>query len=159
MIAASLLMVSLRCAGCLSQYDIPRRWWKGTMADLLQRLNDVQALANAGHLREAEAACRAIMAAAPAMPEATAVLGFILARQNRFDEARAHLLAAIAVRADVPHWHLELAQAWRRALRLDDALACARTAVRLGSADPRFHVGLARVLVDRGENAQAREAL
>lgn len=116
-------------------------------------------MANAGQLREAEAACRDIIVAAPAMPEAVAVLGFVLGRLHRFDEARAHLQAAIAARGDVPHWHLELAQSWRRAMRLDDALACARAAVRLGPNDPRFPVGLARVHVDRGENDAARDAL
>jgi hypothetical protein len=130
------------------------------MPDLMRQLIDVQAMANAGKLREAEAACRAIIATAePAMPEAIAVLGFILGRLNRFDEARAHLEAAIAGRNDVPHWHLELARSWRRAARLDDALAHARIAVRLGPEDARFHLGLARVLVDRGENAAAREVL
>jgi len=129
----------------------------------LQRLNEVQAIANAGRLPEAEAACRAIIAAAPspdhAMPEAIAVLGFILGRLNRFDEARALLESAIARRADVPHWHLELAQSYRRALRLDDALAAARRAVAMDPGDARFHLGLARVLVDRGGNGPARDAL
>jgi len=130
------------------------------MADLMRRLIDAQSMANAGKLQEAEAACRAIIAAAdPAMPEATAVLGFILGRLNRFDEARGCLEAAIADRNDVPHWHLELSRLYRRVPRLDDALAHARIAVRLGSDDARFHLGLARVLVDRGENAAAREAL
>jgi hypothetical protein len=146
MIEASSLMGSLRNAGA--------------MPDLMRRLIDVQSMANAGKLQEAEAACRAIVAAAdPAMPEATAVLGFILGRLNRFDEARGCLEAAIAVRNDVPHWHLELSRIYRRALRLDDALTHARIAVRLGPDDARFHLGLARVLVDRGENEAARAAL
>lgn len=116
-------------------------------------------MANAGRLREAEAACRDIIAAAPAMPEATAVLGFILGRLNRFEEARAHLETAIASRGDVPHWHLELAQSYRRAMRLDDALTQARLAARFGPDDPRFLLGLARIHVDRGENDSARDAL
>jgi hypothetical protein len=98
------------------------------VADPLRRLNDVQATANGGKLLEAEAACRAIIADAPTMPEATAVLGFILGRLNRFDEARMHLEAAIGARGDVPDWHLELAQSYRRAPRLDDALTRARIA-------------------------------
>ena len=116
-------------------------------------------MANAGKLAEAETACRAVIEAAPDMPEAVAMQGFILGRLNRFEEARAHLEAAIAVRGDVPHWHLELAQSYRRALRLDDALDWAREATRLDPNDPRFHLGLARVLVDRGDNHAAREAL
>jgi hypothetical protein len=126
---------------------------------MLRRLNEIQAMANAGKLAEAEQACRAVIAEAPNMPEAVAVQGFILGRLNRFEEARAHLEAAIAVRGDVPHWHLELAQSYRRALRLDDALRRAREAARLDPNDARFHLGLARVLVDRGDNGDARNAL
>jgi hypothetical protein len=129
------------------------------MADLLRRLNEIQAMANGGRLAEAETACRAVIALAPGMPEARAMLGFVQARLNRHDEARAGLEAAIALRDDVPHWHLELAQSYRRAGRLDDALIQARQALRLGPNDPRSHLGLARVHVDRGENAAAREAM
>ena len=129
------------------------------LADLLRRLNEIQAMANGGRLAEAEAACRAVIAAAPDMPEAVAVQGFLLGRLHRVEEARAHLEAAIAARGDVPHWHLELAQSYRRTLRLDDALARSREAVRLDPNDSRFHLGLARVLVDRGDNDAAREAL
>ena len=129
------------------------------MTDILQRLNQAQTVANQGRLAEAEAMCRDILATAPDMPEAAAMLGFILVRLNRFEEARALLESAIARRADVPHWHLELSQSYRRALRLDEALARAAEAVRLAPNDARFHVGLARVHVERGDPAAAREAL
>jgi hypothetical protein len=129
------------------------------VTDLLRRLNDVQAMANSGRLREAEAACRAIASAAPTMPEATAVLGFIVRRLNRFDEALTLLEAAIAGRGDVPHWHLELAQSYRRAARLDDALTSSQLALRLAPHDVRFLLGVARVHVDRGESAAARDQM
>ena len=120
------------------------------MQDLLTRLNDVQTLANTGRLIEAESACRAIVAEATVMPEATALLGFIVSRLNRLDEACALLENAAAVRADVPHWHLELSNLHRRAFRLEAALASARTAVRLAPGEGRYYVGLARVFVDLG---------
>jgi hypothetical protein len=129
------------------------------MVDLLRRLNEVQDVANAGNLRQAETECREIIAAAPAMPEATAVLGFIVARLERFDEARALLEDAISRRNDVPHWHLELRTLHRRAHRLDAALAAAREAVRLAQGDAKFLVGLAVIHVDRGENEAARAIL
>ena len=129
------------------------------MQDLLTRLNDVQTLANTGRLIEAENACRAIVAEATAMPEATALLGFIVSRLNRLHEACALLENAAAIRADVPHWHLELSNLHRRAFRLEAALAAARTAVRLAPGEARYYVGLARVFVDLEQNDAARDAL
>ena len=129
------------------------------MTDILRRLNQAQTIANAGRLTEAEAMCRDILRAAPNMPEAAAMLGFILGRLNRFEEARALLETAIAARGDVAHWHLELSQSYRRGSRLEDAQVLARKAVELAPADPRFHVGLARVHVELGQQEAARDAL
>ncbi len=129
------------------------------MTDILRQLNQAQTIANAGALTEAEAMCRNIVRAAPDMPEAAAMLGFILGRLNQFDEARTLLETAIAARGDVAHWHLELSQSYRRAARLEDALVLARKAVALAPADPRFHVGLARVHVELGQQEAARDAL
>ena len=129
------------------------------MTDLLARLKAVETLANTGRLADAEQACRAAIAEAPGMPEATALLGFIVSRLNRFDEACGLLETAIAARAGVPQWHLELSSLHRRALRPDAAVAPARTAARLAPEDPRYHCGLARAYVDLGRDGEARDAL
>ena len=103
--------------------------------------------------------CRGVLDAHPDMPEAAALLGFLAARQLRYDEAQALLESAIARRGTVPHWHFELRQIHRRAYRLDAALAAAREAVRLDPKSARFLNGLAQVHVDRGETEQAVDAI
>jgi hypothetical protein len=54
-------------------------------------------------------------AGSPGLAEATALLGFIVARLWRLLEAEALLRKATAKRPDVPHWHFEL----RNVLRYD----------------------------------------
>jgi hypothetical protein len=89
------------------------------------------------------------------MPEATALLGILAARQHRFDEAQALLETAIAARADVPQWHYELRQVHRRGFHLDAALAAATEAVRLDPVNPRYWNGLGQIHVDRAEHGAA----
>ena len=125
----------------------------------LHRLQAAEALANAGRLAEAEADCRAILDAALDMPEARALLGIIVARQQRFEEALDLLEGAILARGDVPQWHHELAGAHRRAFQPDPALAAARRAVALDPRNPRYLKGLAQVHVELGESGLARECL
>jgi hypothetical protein len=124
-------------------------------ADPLASLREAERLANAGQMAAAEGLCRTVLATAPAMPEAQALMGILAARQKRFDEALALLDAAIAQRDDVPQWHHERRHVHRRGFRLDAALADGRDAVRLDPANPKYWNGLGQVHTDRGEAGAA----
>ena len=109
---------------------------------------------NLGKPGEAEAACRTVLREAPGLPEATALLGFIVARMRRLKEAESLLREAIAKRSDVPQWHFELCNVLRYDFRLDESLAEAREAVRLDPTSAQFRNGLAQIHFDRGEYDQ-----
>jgi Tetratricopeptide repeat len=125
----------------------------------MPRLQEAERMVNQGKGVEAEAACRAVLHEAPGLPEATARLGFIVARLRRLPEAEALLREAIARRPDVPHWHFELRNVLRRGFRLDESLAEARGAVRLDPNSAQFHNGLSQVHFDRGEYDQGYDAI
>lgn len=122
------------------------------MADrYMARLKTAESLVNQGKAAEAEESCRTVLLDAPGLPEATALLGFIVARRNRREEAESLLRDAIGKRPAVPHWHAELRNILCYSYRLDDALAEAREAVRLDPASATFWNGLSQVHFDRGE--------
>ena len=125
----------------------------------MPRLQAAERMVNDGKAAEAEASCRAVLHEAPGLPEATALLGFILARRQRVPEAESLLREAIAKRPNVPHWHFELRNLLRYDFRLDEALAEARTAVRLDPVSAQFRNGLAQVHFDRGEYDQGYNAI
>jgi tetratricopeptide (TPR) repeat protein len=125
----------------------------------MPRLQEAERMVNQDKGVEAEAACRAVLHEAPGLPEATALLGFIVARLRRLPEAEALLREAIARRPDVPHWHFELRNVLRRGFRLDESLAEAREAVRLDPNSAQFHNGLSQVHFDRGEYDQGYDAI
>lgn len=125
----------------------------------MPRLEEAQRLVNAGRAAEAEAGCLAVLAESPGLPEATALLGFIVARMRRLAEAETLLRTAIAKRPEVPHWHFELRQVLRYSFRLDESLAAAREAVRLDSKNAQFRNGLSQIHFDRSEYDQGYEAV
>lgn len=125
----------------------------------LPRLRQIEAMANAGQLAGADAACRAVRAQAPALPEAAALHAMVLSRLNRFDEAGALLDQAIQSRATAPQWHFERARCHRRAYALDAALESIRRAVTLDPANPRYRKEQVQIHLDRGENDAARDGL
>jgi tetratricopeptide (TPR) repeat protein len=120
----------------------------------MPRLQEAERMVNQGKAPEAEAACLAVLREAPGLPEATALLGFIVARMRRLPEAEALLREAIAKRPDNPYWHFELRHVLRHDFRLDESLAEAREAVRLDPGRAQFRNGLAQVHFDRGEYDQ-----
>jgi cytochrome c-type biogenesis protein CcmH/NrfG len=120
----------------------------------MPRLREAERMVNSGKGAEAEAACRTVLQEAPGLPDATALLGFIVARLRRFAEAESLLREAIAKRPDVPHWHFELRNILRRDFRLDESMTHAREAVRLDPASAQFRNGLAQIHFDRGEYDQ-----
>ncbi len=117
----------------------------------MQRLLAAEKLINDGKPAEAEWACLKVLRDAPGMPEAQALLGFIVARQRRLTEAESLLRQAIAQKPDNPHWHFELRNILRYDFRLDDALKHAKEAIRLDPKAAQFRNGLSQVYFDRGE--------
>lgn len=125
----------------------------------LPTLQQAERLANGETPEDGLALCEQVLAAAPGLPEALALRGLILGKLNRLDEAGADLRAAIAIRANVPHWHHGLRDVYRRMYRMDDALASAREAVRIDPGNARWRAPLAHILVDRDETEAARAVL
>ncbi len=117
----------------------------------MQRLIAAQDTLNQGKTAEAEAECRAVLAESPDMPEAYALLGFVVARMRRLDEAEVFLRTAIARRPEVPHWHHELRNVLRYDFRLDESLAESKEAIRLDPGNAEFWNGLSQIHFDRGE--------
>ena len=117
----------------------------------LKRLIEAEKMVNDGKAPEAEAACLAVLAESPDLPEAKALLGFIIARMRRLTEAESLLREAIAQKPDVPHWHFELRNILRYDFRLDESLAEAKRAVRLDPKSAQFRNGLSQIHFDRGE--------
>jgi hypothetical protein len=118
---------------------------------LVEQLREAERLINAGLAEQAESACLAVLAKAPDMPEALALLGCVVARMRRLREAEALLRRAIARRPEVPQWHFELRNVLRYSFRLDESLAEAKEAIRLDPANPQFRNGLSQIYFDRGD--------
>jgi hypothetical protein len=86
---------------------------------------------------------------------AHAELGHLLQAQGRWDEAAAHLQAAIRLRsaADEPHCHLGLL--YRHLQKPDEAMQEFQTALRLNPANDRAHSNLAFVLMEKNRLTEA----
>lgn len=93
------------------------------------------ALHRAGHLDQAEAAYRRILARDGEVPGVVQLLGVIAHQRRQFDRALALIGRAIELAPDVPHFHYNLGEVYRALDRPEQAAGCYRRAIAL---NPRF---------------------
>lgn len=100
----------------------------------------------AGHSAQAEAACRALLAAQPDNAEALHVLGLILAGTNRADEGIELIRQSIAYRPGAREGHQNLGILLMKRRRWKDAAQAYRQFLAIFPADPMAHASLCGVL-------------
>ncbi len=110
------------------------------------RLAAAMELHRTGDLARAADIYRQVLATVPDQPDALHLLGVVALQQDRFEDAIRSISAAIAVRPDMPAFHSNLANAWRKAGAYDRAIASCDKALALapGMVDARFVRGLSR---------------
>lgn len=105
----------------------------------------------AGQLREAEAAYRQVLAAAPRQFDATHLLGVVALQSGRLDDASRLITDALTLNpASAPALN-NLGNVFLRQERLDDALDSFRRAVKLQPGFGDAHLNLGNLLRRRGE--------
>jgi tetratricopeptide (TPR) repeat protein len=118
---------------------------------------------SAGDLAQAEAACRAILAADPRHAQSLHLLGAIALRAGQPQRALEHLAAALGHAPDTAEVQNELGNLLQDAGQLDEAIACFERARRLLPGTPQIHYNLGNALRALGQSQAAersyREAL
>ena len=135
------------------------------MADVNVRelLEMAAAHRQAGRLGPAQEACRQVLRHEPDNPEALSGMGMLARQVGRHPLAAAYFGRAAQVRADVPAYHQQQAEAWLASGDFSQAVACFRNAIRLAptQAALHFHLGIALGKLQRTDDAIAtlREAV
>lgn len=111
-------------------------------------------LLHSGKVPEAEKALRRLLGEKPDEPDALCLLGILLCREKKLDEAAGLLRRALQIRPNAAAW-LSLAQALRLKGRTDEALMACRAAGELGSDDAA--VLRAQILFDAGRQHDAEQ--
>ena len=131
-------------------------------ADPLDRVswhNLAAAEGDLGHAAEAEAAARRSIALGMAAPETRLVLAGALQDLNRLDEAELMFEEALALRANYPEAHRNLAQLrWMRTGNADAALRALDAALRRAPQDTQLHLVRSVALEFIGDKAGALAA-
>lgn len=97
-----------------------------------------------------EAACRAVLAADAAQPDAWHLLGLALLHQNSATASIDAFERAIEQAPTFAAFHINIASAFSEAGRLDDAVAALRRGVTLDDAQPDGHFNLGNTLLALG---------
>jgi uncharacterized protein (TIGR02466 family) len=123
------------------------------------RLRDIAGLLQAGRPREAEIACRALLAARPSDAIALNLLGIALRQTDRPDESEVALRRAVEFSGGNPEFRANLAQLLRARGRFDAAIAEFRRALEAAPGLRAARLGLSRTALEAGQPALAeREA-
>jgi tetratricopeptide (TPR) repeat protein len=101
------------------------------MAIIAERMREAQQQHQAGHLAEAEALYRSVLAEAPRHAHALHLLGVLIHQLGRHEEARTLIEQALAVQGPHPVFHSNLAAVCLALGRLEEAEAHCRSALRL----------------------------
>jgi len=124
--------------------------------DLARR---VAALRDAGRMGEAEAACRAALAAAADDAELHNLLGILLMEQGRHGDAAACYNRAIELAPDMPGAYANLGRVLWLQNRHDEAVAACRRAIAIDPGLMHAHANLGTALRSLGDFAAAETAL
>jgi protein O-GlcNAc transferase len=118
-------------------------------------LNEGLSHHQAGRLEEAAACYRRILESQPSDADALHYLGLTFLQTGDFPAAIASILSAISIRADVPEYHVNLGNAFKRAQREEEAEAAYREALRLRPDFPAVWFNLALLLKESGKREEA----
>jgi tetratricopeptide (TPR) repeat protein len=124
-------------------------------ADSRNRFEEIIALVNAGDAAGAESLCRGCIARDPRDVNMIALLGAVLAKMRRFEEAEDTLRRAIALAPTFAKPREDLAHVLLETRRPQEAVGELETATRLdpGSESAFFALGKALALTGRGKDA------
>lgn len=123
------------------------------------RTRDIAGLLQAGRHRDAEIACRSLMAARPADPALHNLLGIALRQAGRLDESEVAFRRACECEHGNPEFRANLAQLLRARGHFDRSIAEFRRALEAAPMFRPARLGLARTLLQAGQPALAeREA-
>ncbi len=111
----------------------------------------------AGQIRDAEAACQAILARAPDQIDALRLLGTIASRRRDFQNAVPLFARAVAANPRLAVTHRELGAALHHAGRHAEAVASYAQSLALAPDDPTTLYNFASALVALGRNVEALE--
>ncbi len=109
----------------------------------------------AGKLGEAERLLRHILDAHPTQADALHMMGIVVFRQGRREEALEFMEGALRHGVDTPLYLRNICELYRTLWRHDEALAAAQRAVMLAPSDPLCLHNLAIIHSERGEYDEA----
>jgi len=112
----------------------------------------------AGRLADAEAACRAVLTAAPRTAEAYRLLGTVAYLAGKKAEAEPLIRQALALSPDVAEYHENLSVVLFSLRRLGEAEAAARQALELSPGFAEAADRLGNALHEQGRMAEAAQA-
>ena len=115
-------------------------------------------LLRVGDLEAAKAACLDTLEQHPADTNLLCLLGTVLVRQGRPDEAENALRPALWQQPDFAAAHAGLGNALMIQHRTEEALECFQAAIKLEPDNGQVHFKLSRVLAELGRNDEAEQA-
>ena len=109
----------------------------------------------AGRLDQAEALLRQMLAPSGERPRAQHLLGIVLFRKGRVQEALERVEHAIALMPNEPLFHRNICEMYRKTRRFDEALAAGRRAIEMAPNDIHAHHNLGVLHYHRQELEEA----
>ena len=122
-------------------------------------INAGQAYENAGEAVKAEEKFRRALALNRDDFEAANHLGLLLAKQQRHEAAKTFFEQAIEAKRDYTAAVNNLAVLYLNTNKIDDAIAALRYGIRVGPKEEILYLNLARIFVQQGDRARARDVL
>lgn len=122
-------------------------------------VNAGQAHERAGDAAKAEKMFRRALALNQGDFEAANHLGLLLAKQQRHVEAKRLFEQAIEAKRDYTSAINNLAVLYLNTNKIDDAIAALRYGIRVGPQEEVLYLNLARIFVQQGDRARARDVL
>lgn len=149
--AIAVLVLGMCCAPLRAT-----AWQEQKAAVLSPELQQAVAMAQAGHLAEAEQAFSQIVAAHPGDPRALTGLGQVQVQEGKVQEGIKAFQRVVVIDPQSSEAHVNLGIALASRAEFAAALAESSTACRLAPNSPESHFLRARLLADLGRRDQAR---